>query len=266
MRIPERFIEDPDFLEEVLEGMEDYGSDMNPMAHLAKFKERAWDVSKEWRKKSKFESFDWLWEVQQLNRKLRAVHAFPDPKKGLSNLEERVLEEVRVRSKKEAPTQWRKKFLLRARGVLREWIASLEAQCEIPRVDEKWKLRKIRGCAKVKGLMKDDGEILRVDSEVREGITKFWGDLFGGVREFKEEKLDELCGIYPRRFAKEKRHVMDPKEVMKLLIRKNLTNCGPDGIPFGLYAKMAGALLGMWVDLIQEAGEEGEWEDKFCEA
>jgi hypothetical protein len=44
-------------------------------------------------------------------------------------------------------------------------------------------------------------------------------------------------------------HKVDKEAVLKLLMRSNKTSCGPDGIPFSLYEKVAAEYLTMWVDV-----------------
>jgi hypothetical protein len=56
---------------------------------------------------------------------------------------------------------------------------------------------------------------------------------------------------------------VDKEEVLKLLQWGNKSCAGPDRIPFSLYRVTSGAMVQVWIDLIQEAGEETEWESDF---
>jgi hypothetical protein len=56
---------------------------------------------------------------------------------------------------------------------------------------------------------------------------------------------------------------VDKEEVLKLLQQGNKSCNGPDGVSFSLYRVTGGVMVQVWIDLIQDSGEETEWESDF---
>jgi ribonuclease HI len=263
-RLPEYAVQDPAFQREVLERAGVYTD--CPMQYLQDFKTRAWEVWEEWKAKSDVSRrYRRLWDLQVLRGALAQGTCLPKPKYFSPLLEE--ITEATLRKyniKKGKP--WRRIIHPRVIATCDEWIEFWEGQLGIPTPSKFLRGKKRAARAQVKGILVREGVVIRNKEEVAKRVTKFWGNLFGTVRDYDPAILDRLIEEHGGKFDKVPPRVVTIKEVMALLTRRNKSCAGPDGIPFSLFKSTASILAPMWRDLIQEAGSKTKWPSKFFDS
>jgi hypothetical protein len=260
-RLPEYVVKDPEFRKEVLERVGNY--DGEPMAHLQRVKDTAWEVWDEWKGRSEIsQRFKRLWELQVLRSSLAQRASLPRPKDFSPLLEEVTAATVnKYQIKKGRP--WRKIILPKAIATCDEWIEYWEGQLGIPTPGKFLMGKKRAAKAQVKGILVREGVVIRNKEEVNKRMLRFWGKLFGTIRDYNPEILKRLISKHGAKFPKVPHRTVSTKEVIRLLTRKNKSCAGPDGIPFTFYRHTASTMAPMWRDLIQEAGEAKAWPKEF---
>jgi ribonuclease HI len=260
-RIPDYICKDPTFYKEVLRKAGKYNEGPGPF--LKRFKECAWE---EWERIKTGEDNDWkherLCNLQHLMRSLSQVNVLPKVSGKTSNMQLEVMTEAVRRFQIKKRLGWRKIILPRVLQVCREWIEHWEEQLGIP-CERKLCNKGKRKAARIKGVLVREGVVVRDKNEANRRITKFWTNLFGSVREYDPELLDRMISEHEARFPTVDKMIVNKAEVIKLLRRGNKSGTGPDGVPFALYRVTGAALAQMWVDLIQEAGEDTKWDSDF---
>jgi ribonuclease HI len=260
-RIPDFICKDPTFYKEVLKRAGKYSEGPSPF--LKRFKECAWE---EWERIRSGEDNDWkherLCSLQHLLRSLSQVNVLPKVTGRTSNMQLEAMTEAVRRFQIKKRLGWRKIILPRVLQVCREWIEYWEEQLGIPS-ERRHSNKGKRKTARIKGVLVREGIVVRDKNEANRRITKFWSNLFGSVREYDPELLERMITEHEARFPTVDKLIINKVEVLKLLRRGNKSCAGPDGVPFALYRVTGGALAQMWVDLIQEAGEDTKWDSNF---
>jgi len=166
---------------------------------------------------------------------------------------------------------WRRSLIGPLMKVAKQKANDIAARCEVhtPYCKEgNWagSVMKKRGSKKLDTMIvyKNNTQVTTTDpDEMSSALYNFWGSLFNSICEYEPDMLEKLLSEHPNRFPDIEKHEVDRKKVRELLMRTNKTVAGPDGIPFVAYKIFADELLDVWVAVIQEAGEDVEWDESF---
>jgi hypothetical protein len=199
-RLPEYLVKDPEFRKEVLERAGNYEAD--PMTHLQKVKNTAWEIWEEWKGRSEIsQRFKRLWDLQVLRGSLAQRTSLTRPKDFSPLLEEVTTATLnKYQIKKGRP--WRKIILPKAIATCDECIEYWEGKLGIPTLGKFIMGKKKATKAQVKGILVREGMVIRNKEEVNKRMQRFWGNLFGTIRAYNPETLNRLISEHGGKFPK----------------------------------------------------------------